>query len=192
VDPHGVTDHINSIIRRRGDDDRAWEPASINGTQAGVHHGRGRCGARPAPEAFASAERTPAACLGLWVRASATEGGRVPRSRRRICSTAAALHRAQERPPRQLRSIEPQRRNWICGARSHGTLAHRICGTQERPARQPRSIEPQRRDDRSSSVEPSRAGQRIGRPSEAVSHPSSDPTIRFVEALTAATSGHGV
>jgi hypothetical protein len=25
VDPHGVTDHISSVIRRRGDNDRAWE-----------------------------------------------------------------------------------------------------------------------------------------------------------------------
>jgi hypothetical protein len=25
MDPHGVTDHISSVIRRRGDDDRTWE-----------------------------------------------------------------------------------------------------------------------------------------------------------------------
>jgi hypothetical protein len=44
-------------------------PASINGRQASVHRGRGRCGARPAPGGghicgTAPPIRTPAACLG--------------------------------------------------------------------------------------------------------------------------------
>jgi hypothetical protein len=71
----------------------------------------------------------------------------------------AERRNVEELDLRSAPSNEPQRSNWICGA-------------QERPPRQPQSIEPQRR---SISVEPSRAGQRIGRPSDAASH----PTVRF-------------
>jgi hypothetical protein len=103
VDPHGVTDHISSVIRRRGDDDRGWE---VGESQRRTPWSSGRCGARPAsggsricgaavadagpawhPEAFASA-RTPAACLGtresqLVHRATVTEGAGVWRPQRR-------------------------------------------------------------------------------------------------------------
>jgi hypothetical protein len=164
VDPHGVTDHISSVIRRRGDDDRAWELGHCprQSTEGKLAYTVDVAYVGPArhPEAVASAERTPRL---VWVRASATDGDRVP---------VATDLRRNDRPDSCAPSNEPQRSNWICGA-------------QERPPRQPLSIEPQRR---SSSVEPSRAGQRIGQPSDAASH----PTVQFVEAWMAATSGRGV
>jgi hypothetical protein len=54
VDPHGVTDHISSVIRRRGDDDRAWDLGHISSVNQRKGSRRtlwssGRCGARPAP-----------------------------------------------------------------------------------------------------------------------------------------------
>jgi hypothetical protein len=45
VDPHGVTDHISSVIRRRGADDRGWEVGEL---QRRTPCSSGRCGARPA------------------------------------------------------------------------------------------------------------------------------------------------
>jgi hypothetical protein len=54
VDPHGVTDHLSSVIRRRGDDDRAWDLGHISSVNQRKGSRRtlwssGRCGARPAP-----------------------------------------------------------------------------------------------------------------------------------------------
>jgi hypothetical protein len=107
VDPHGVTDHISSVIRRRGADNRGWEVGEL---QRRTPCSSGRCGARPASgggricggavadtgpawhlEALASA-CTPAACLGtrepqLAHRATVTEGAGVWRPQRRTSTS---------------------------------------------------------------------------------------------------------
>jgi hypothetical protein len=118
VDPHGVTDHISSVIRRRGNDDRAWELGHCprQSTEGKLAYTVDVANAGPArhPKAVASAERTSAACLGTRER-----NGQRPRScRRRICGgttgPTAALHRTNPSAgtgSAERRNVRPDSRN---------------------------------------------------------------------------------